>query len=117
MDACLVSKSQLRAISVCKIPGLSHPARSVAYTCRPARDHHSNVRFCGQNCSDVTTGIPSHLRKTVTKRTKVHCPLSYLSTTSMRITGIEDKQKRPRQNIFPLVGSGTFLQYGIAAPS
>jgi hypothetical protein len=57
------------------------------------------------------------MRMTITKRTKVQCPLSYLSTTSMEITGIEEKQKRPRQNIFPLVGSGTFLQYRIAIPS
>jgi hypothetical protein len=28
------------------------------------------------------------------------------------ITSIEDKQKKLRQNIFPLVWSGTFLQYG-----
>jgi hypothetical protein len=44
----------------------------------PAKNHHSNVRFSGQNCSDGTTGIPHHLRKTATTRTEVQCPLSYL---------------------------------------
>jgi hypothetical protein len=41
----------------------------------------------------------------------------HLSFTSLGITGIEDKQRRPRQNIFSLVWSGTFLQYGISTPS
>jgi hypothetical protein len=81
------------------ISGLSRPARSVACACWPVRGYHSNVLFRGQGCSDGTTGIPHHPRKTVTKRTKVQCILSYLSTTSMGITGIEDKKKRPRQNI------------------
>jgi hypothetical protein len=113
---CLHLNSSGGPVQWAKIPGLSCPARSVAFACLPVRDHHSNVRFCGQDCSDGTTGIPRHLRKTVTKRTKVQCLLSYLSTTSMGITGIKDEQKRPRQNIFPLVGSGTFLQHRIAGP-
>jgi hypothetical protein len=82
-----------------------------------SKRYHSNVRFCGQDCSVRTTCIPGHLRKTITKRTKVQCPLIYLSTTSMGITGIEDKQKRRRHGtIFPLVGSGMFLQYRTAGP-
>jgi hypothetical protein len=94
----LISKSQRRAGCV----AIFQDSRSVA---------------CGKNCSESTTGIPRHLRKTATKRTKAQCPLSYLSTTSMGTTGIEDKQKRPRQNIFPLIRSGTFLQCGIVTPS
>jgi hypothetical protein len=42
-------------------------------------------------------------------------PLRYIHG-SMGTTGIEDKLKRPRQNIFSLVGSGAILQYGIADP-
>jgi hypothetical protein len=38
-------------------------------------------------------------------------------TTFTGITGIEEKQNIPSQNIFPLVGIGTVLQYGIAALS
>jgi hypothetical protein len=70
--------------------------------------------FQARYCSDDMAVHPGHLRETATK---IQCPLNYLSTTSMGITWIEDKQKRQRKNIFPLVGSGTFLQYGIAAPS
>jgi hypothetical protein len=77
--------------------------------------HAGQVRFCGQDCSNGTTGIHLHLRKSTTKRTKVECPLSYLSTTSMGITRIEDKQKRPGKNIYPLVWSGMSLQYGNAS--
>jgi hypothetical protein len=79
---------------------LSRPARNVACVCWPARVHHSNVRFCGQDCSDCITVILRYLKKTVTKRTKAQCPITILSTTYMGIAGIEDKYKRPRQNIF-----------------
>jgi hypothetical protein len=101
-------------VQCAEIPGLTRLARSVAWAWWPARDHHSNVRFCSQDCSDGTTGIPCHLSKTVTKRKKVQSTLSYLSVTSLGITVIEDKQKIIRQNIFLLVGSGMILQYGIS---
>jgi hypothetical protein len=55
---------------------------------------HSNVTFCCQDCSYGNTGIFRHLTKTVTKRTNMQCPHSYLSTTSIGKTGIEDKQTK-----------------------
>jgi hypothetical protein len=32
----------------------------------PAENHHSNVTFCRQDCSDGTTGIPRHLMEVAT---------------------------------------------------
>jgi hypothetical protein len=72
-------------VQFAEILRLSHPARSVACTLWPELDHYSNFRFCGQDCSDDTTSILHNLKKIATKRTNVQCPLSYLSTTSMRI--------------------------------
>jgi hypothetical protein len=95
-----ISKSQRGArFRVCRNP------RRVTCACLPSRNHHSNVRFSDQDCSDDTVGIHRYLRDN-TKRTKVQYPLSYLSTTSMGITGIENKQTR--QNIFSLILSETF---------
>jgi hypothetical protein len=47
------------------------------------RDHHSYVKFYGQDCSDKTSGIACYLRETATKGTKMQCDLIYLSNTSM----------------------------------
>jgi hypothetical protein len=63
-------------------------------------------KFGDQDCSDDIADIPRDMREAATKRTKVL--LSYLSTRFMRIPERENKQKRPRQNIFPFTGSGTF---------
>jgi hypothetical protein len=100
---CLYLNPSGEPIQYVEIQRLSRPARSVTCACWSERDHYSNV------------SISRHLRKAVTKRTYRQCLKSNFSTTFMGITGIEDKQKRPRQSIFPLFGSGTFLQYGIAA--
>jgi hypothetical protein len=83
------------------------------YACWPESSHNSNVRFGGQDCSDDTTGIPRHLKEAATKRTKVKCPPNHLSTTSMGITGIEDKLKRTKQSIFP---EWHIFALGVASP-
>jgi hypothetical protein len=68
--------------------------------------HHSVV-------SDLVarTAVVTPLALNATKKTKVQFRPSYLSTTSIETTGIENKQKRPRQIIFPLIDTGTYLQY------
>jgi hypothetical protein len=106
---CLYINPSGEASSVCRSHRIVTSCQKCA--CWPARNHHSNVRFDGQDCNDDTACIPHHLMETATKKTKVQCSLNHLSTTSMGISWIEDKQKRSRKNIFPLVGSGTFLQY------
>jgi hypothetical protein len=108
---CLYLNPSREPVQCAEILRLFSPARRVTRECWPARNSHSNVKICGRDCSDNTAGIPRHLRKAVTQKTKVQYPLSCLSTTSMEITVIEDKQ-----NIFPLVGSGTFLHYGMVGP-
>jgi hypothetical protein len=39
------------------------------------RNHHSNIRFCGQAYSDGTAGISGHPRDVTTKTTKVECSM------------------------------------------
>jgi hypothetical protein len=116
MYGCLYLNPSAEPVQCAKISGLSRPVRIVACACWSKRDQPSIVRFCGQDCSDSTTSIPCQRKKSVTKRTNVQCLLSCLFITSIKITDIEDKQKIPRQNIFPLVESGMFLKNGISGP-
>jgi hypothetical protein len=67
---CLYLNPSGKPVQCAEILGLSRPARSVACACWSARDHHSNIRFCGQDCSGDTTSIPCHLKKTITKKNK-----------------------------------------------
>jgi hypothetical protein len=55
---CLYLNPSEEPVQCVEIPGLSCPARSDACACWPANDHF-NVRLCGQDCSDGTTGIPA----------------------------------------------------------
>jgi hypothetical protein len=105
----LISRSQRRDSSVCQSP-------RIVTSCQ-------KYRMCMLACSKssmsdlvampVVMALPAFPATKEKLSHSVQCPLSYLSTTSI---GITDKQKRLRHNIFPLVSSGTFLQYGIVGP-
>jgi hypothetical protein len=105
---CFKLDSSGETVQCAEVPGLSRSARSVL--CMQASIKSSfKYQTLWPNQQWPSAGIPHHKKEISTKRINAQSPLSYLCVTSMGVTVIKDKQKRLRQNIFPLVGSGTFF--------
>jgi hypothetical protein len=91
-DGCLYLVPRGMPVQCAEVPGLLSFQK--CYKCILAsKKIILNIRLFSQACSEYTSCISNHQRKAATKRTKVKCTLSYLSVTSMGITGIEDKHK------------------------
>jgi hypothetical protein len=82
---CLYLNPSGKPVQCAKIPGLSCPARSVTLHAVKLETIIQITDLVVRTAAMTPLAFPA-----TTKRTKVQCPLNYLSTTSMGITGIEE---------------------------